>query len=411
MAGLAVSAAFIVGVGAVGLEATAGMNAEVAGGLAPTRSLGPTEPAVIATLAPSVSGTAYTRRFSFQLTYGPRLFLRRPTAVEDPQPTLLQQATATQSYALSRRTMWRNTAAADYGRVDYTEFAELVETDDANAAAAVSRVGVVNLAASSSVTHVFSRRYQAGSSVGWARREFVDDETSYYPTSNAFYFTIAQALELTRRDVLNLATNIGWAEYAWDTGRPGAAEMTTDELRYHSADATIGWGHRASRATSTSVEGGLTVVDAEEGDLWASPMANASAASSLGSVGEVRLGGTAAVTVTAALDPLTGRPRRAIGATLGLEGRDGPWTYRANLTSTTASTTRESEEGPTASLGAEISATEEVRRSMVWSFGVRASARRLDFGRDTGEFADEQLLGFVRIDYQRAFVSAGASRR
>lgn len=398
MAVLALSAALLVSVGAAGLEATAQATAEVASGLAPVRPLEPAEPSLITTFAPSLSGRVFTRRFSFELTYGPRLSLRTPSYVESTTPTLLHQATATQTYRLTPRTEWQNSAAVNYGEVDYLDLREILESEEARTVA-TSRVGVLGTSAQTQLSRAVSRRYRVSLGAGWSRQELVGDTASTtFPTSETGSLQLSQALTLTRLDSLSLATVVGQTEYD-----PG--------LDYSFGNALVTWGHALSPTASTTAAAGVAVYLDDGGNWLQSPMATGSARSYLGTVGTLRTTGTVSLTLTSTLDPLTGEPREVAGVQVGVDARDAPWSYAASASTFTSLRRSDvASERAESSASGQASATYELHRTTVVSFGVRTGWRAVDFGGAAGEHSNIEALGFVAIHYQQVVASRAGPR-
>jgi len=395
---LALSAALLVGVGAAGLEATAQATAEVASGVAPVRPLEPAEPTLVTTLAPSLAGRVFTRRFAFELTYGPRLLLRTPSYVETTTPTLLHQATATQTCRLTPRTDWRNSAAVNYGEVDYLDLGEILESEEARTVT-TSRVGVLGTSAQTQLDRAVSRRYRLSLGAGWSRQELVGDTASTtFPTSETGSLQLSQALTLTRVDALSLATAVGQTEYD-----PG--------LDYSFGNALMTWNHALSATASTTAAAGVAIYVDDGGDRLTSPMATGSAQSYLGTVGTLRTTGRVTLTLTSTLDPLTGEPREVAGVQIGVEARDAPWSYDASASTFTSLRRRGvTSERTESSASGQASATYRLHRTTAVSFGVRTSWRALDYAGPGGEQSDLEALGFVAIHYQQVVASRAGPR-
>lgn len=398
MVALAFSTALLVSVGAAGLEATAQASAEVASGIAPVRPLEPAEPTILTTLAPSVAGRVYTRRFSFELTYGPRLSLRAPNYVETTTPTLLHQATATQTYRLTPRTDWQNSAAVNYGEVDYIDLGELLESEEARSVTE-SRVGVLGTSAQTQLSRVVTRRYRVSLGAGWSRQELVGDTGSTtFPTSETGSLNLTQALTLSRLDSLSLATAVGQTEYD-----PG--------LDYSFGNALMTWGHALSPTASTTAAAGVAVYLDDGGDWLTSPTATGSAQSYLGTVGSLRTTGRVSLTLTSTLDAFTGEPREVAGVQVGVDARDAPWSYSASASAFT-SLRRSGVTGERAesSTSGQVSATHQLHRTTVVSFGVRTAWRAVDYGGAAAERYSVEALGFVAIHYQQVVASRAGPR-
>lgn len=398
MAVLALSAALLVSVGAAGLEATAQATAEVASGVAPVRPLEPAEPTLLTTLAPSLAGRVYTRRFSFELTYGPRLSLRRPSYVDSTTPTLLHQATATQTYRLTPRTDWQNSAAVNYGEVDYVDLAEILESEEARAVT-TARLGVLGTSAQTQLTRAVTRRYRLSLGAGWSRQELIGDTGSTtFPTSETGSLHLSQALTLSRVDSLSLTTSVGQTEYD-----PG--------LDYSFGNGLMTWGHALSPTASTTVGAGLAVYLDDGGDWLTSPTATGSAQSFLGTVGTLHTTGRVSLTLTSTLDPFTGQPREAVGVQVGVDARDTPWSFAvAGSAFTGLRRTAGTGERAESSVSGQASATHQLHRTTVVSFGVRTAWRAVDYGGAAAEQYSLEALGFLAVHYQQIIASRAGPR-
>jgi hypothetical protein len=395
---LALSAALLVGVGAVGFEATTSVSAEVATGVAPRRPFAPSRPALLLSLDPALTARAYTRRASLELAYDPQLFLRFPDYYESSTPRLLHRGSMTHAWRFTRRTTWDNYASMDYGEIDYSEYARVFDVLD-SATLSTSRLGLIGFGARTGLTQVVTRRYQLTLGAAWTRRDVVGDVSSVvFPTSVSTTLDLTQRVTLSRTDTMSVGTRVGQTRI-----EPG--------LDYDLATAQATWGHRLASRASTSLGAGVAAFEDERGNRLASPTATVAAEAYLGATRELRWSANTSGSAGTTLDPLTGVPRDSAGLTVGVAAAHLPWTLSLGAAAGTSAGRGSSDfERSQTYLSAQLAASRARRREPTVSFGVRTFLQQSLTPASPQALTDYQALAFVSVSYERALAGHESAR-